>query len=106
MIKPAYYYEEYDDVPQIRRSRRPVRRVVREVRIQHRELRKPESNIKEDKVESSKSCKTRASKPVQVKEENQEVTTEDDESKSRKENGDETNGDEEKKGNLITKILL
>ncbi|CAG9766232.1 unnamed protein product [Ceutorhynchus assimilis] len=79
MVKPVYYYEEYDDGPRISRTRRTVRRVVTEVTLDHR--RKPESNEKENREESGRNLRTRRAK-AQL---NQKANTEDDENKSSKE---------------------
>ncbi|KAL1514100.1 hypothetical protein ABEB36_003418 [Hypothenemus hampei] len=76
LVKPAYYYEEFEDVPQMRRSRRPARRVVREV--DHRDHRKTDSNTNGDE---SVSLRTRKAPKPPVK----ESITEDDDSKSSKE---------------------
>lgn len=74
-------------MPQIRRRRRPVRHVVR---IDHRNIRKVD-DADESKNEIVDNAKTRTSKPGTVK---MEPITEDDDSKSSKENRDqgEVNG--------------
>ncbi|XP_050294665.1 ATPase family AAA domain-containing protein 2-like isoform X2 [Anthonomus grandis grandis] len=78
IVKPVYYYEEYDDVPQIRRTRR---RVVRPEKIERRDV-ETSNNRENNEEEGGRIIRTRN----KVK---QELISEDDESKPSKEDEDE-----------------